>query len=146
MSRKHNFYAGPSTLPVPVLERIRDEIVDTGGQGLSMIETSHRGGMYERVHDEAIALLRELLGLPDTHRVLFLGGGATLQFAMVPMNFLGPEKSCDFLLSGVWAKKALAEARGRARCAWPSTGPPAGSRPSRRPRVCRFPLIRPTCI
>jgi len=111
MSRKHNFYAGPSTLPLPVLERIREEIVDTGGQGLSMIETSHRGGMYEKVHNEAIALIRELMGLPESHHVLFLGGGATLQFAMVPMNFLGADRTCDFVLSGSWAKKALADAK-----------------------------------
>jgi phosphoserine aminotransferase len=123
MSRKHNFYAGPSTLPLPVLERIRDEIVDTGGQGLSMIETSHRGGMYESVHNEAIALLRELLGLSERQQVLFLGGGATLQFAMVPMNFLGAGRSCDLLLSGSWAKKAMADAKrsGKVRLAFDGT-------------------------
>jgi phosphoserine aminotransferase len=75
MGRKNNFYAGPSTLPVPVLEKIREEIVDTRGQGLSMIETSHRGGMYEAVHNETIGLLRSLLGVPADRRILLLGGG-----------------------------------------------------------------------
>ncbi len=111
MGRKYNFYAGPSGLPVQVLERLRDQIVDTGGQGLSMIETSHRGGMYEAVHNEAIELLRGLLGLPGDRKVLFLGGGATLQFAMVPMNLLAKGGSCDYVLSGAWAKKAAADAR-----------------------------------
>ncbi len=122
-SRKHNFYAGPSTLPVPVLERIRDEIVDTQGQGLSMIETSHRGGMYEAVHNETIELLRGLLGVPQDRQILFLGGGATLQFAMVPMNLLARGGSADYVHSGAWAKKAIADARlfGTVRLAWDGT-------------------------
>jgi phosphoserine aminotransferase len=111
MGRKRNFYAGPSTLPVAVLEQIRDQVVDTQGKGLSMIETSHRGSMYETVHNEAIELLRGLLGLPKDRRVLFLGGGATLQFAMVPMNLLGKGAGCDYVLSGAWAQKAVADAR-----------------------------------
>jgi phosphoserine aminotransferase len=111
MGRKRNFYAGPSTLPVAVLEKIRDQIVDTQDQGLSMIETSHRGGMYEAVHNEAIELLRGLLGVPEDRKILFLGGGATLQFAMVPMNLLGKGGSCDYVLSGAWAQKAVADAR-----------------------------------
>jgi phosphoserine aminotransferase len=135
MTRKHNFYAGPSTLPVAVLERIRDQIVDTGGQGLSMIETSHRGPMYENVHNRAIELVRELLALPADRHVLFLGGGATLQFAMVPLNFLGAGRSCDYVLSGSWAKKAFSDAKkvGAARVAFDgsagnfATLPAAGS-------------------
>ena len=111
MGRKYNFYAGPSTLPVAVLEQLRDEMVDTGGQGLSMIETSHRGGMYETVHNEAIALFREMLGVPQGYHILFLAGGATLQFAMVPMNLLANGGSCDYVLSGSWAKKAAADAK-----------------------------------
>jgi phosphoserine aminotransferase len=123
MGRKYNFYAGPSTLPLPVLERIRDEIVDTQGQGLSMIETSHRGGMYEAVHNEAIELLRGVLGVPKDRQILFLAGGATLQFAMVPMNLLGKNGSCDYVLSGAWAKKAVADARlcGTVRLAYDGT-------------------------
>jgi phosphoserine aminotransferase len=124
MARKHNFYAGPSTLPIPVLERIRDQIVDTGGQGLSMIETSHRGSMYETVHNRAIELVGELLALPADRHVLLLGGGATLQFAMVPLNFLGPGRSADYVLSGSWAKKASSDAKkvGSVRVAFDGSG------------------------
>ncbi|MFO8064463.1 MAG: 3-phosphoserine/phosphohydroxythreonine transaminase [Spirochaetota bacterium] len=111
MARKYNFYAGPSTLPVAVLNELEEEIADYRGQGLSMIETSHRSKMYEKVHNEAISLLRELLAVPEDREILFLGGGATLQFSMVPMNFLGNQKSCDMVVSGAWAKKALSDAQ-----------------------------------
>lgn len=110
MSRKINFYAGPATLPVEVLEKLRDEMVDYHGEGLSMIETSHRSKMYENVHMETMALLAELLDIPKEYDILFLGGGATLQFAMVPMNLLPADGSCDYTLSGSWAKKAYADA------------------------------------
>ena len=120
MGRKFNFYAGPSTLPVPVLEKIRDEMVDTQGQGLSMIETSHRGGMYENMHNETIELLRSLLGVPADRKILLLGGGATLQFAMVPMNLLPKGATADYVHSGSWAKKAFSDAKkiGNVRLAW----------------------------
>ena len=111
MGRKYNFFAGPSTLPVPVLEQLRAEIVDTQGKGLSMIEASHRGGMYEAMHNETIELLRGLLGVPQDRRILLLGGGATLQFAMVPMNLMAKTGSCDYVQSGAWAKKAAADAK-----------------------------------
>ncbi len=111
MNRKLNFYAGPATLPVKVLEQLRDEMVDYRGNGLSMIETSHRGAMYETIHQETISLLRDLLAIPEDYDVLFLGGGATLQFAMVPMNLLGPGQFCEYTLSGVWAKKAFEDAQ-----------------------------------
>ena len=111
MGRKYNFFAGPSTLPLPVLEQLRAEIVDTQGKGLSMIEASHRGGMYEAVHNETLDLLRELLDVPKDRKILFLGGGATLQFAMVPMNLRPAGATCDYALSGAWAKKAVADAR-----------------------------------
>jgi len=111
VGRKYNFFAGPSTLPLPVLEQLRAEIVATQGKGLSMIEASHRGGMYEAMHNETIELLRGLLELPKDRRVLFLGGGATLQFAMVPMNLRAAGASCDYVLSGAWAKKAVADAK-----------------------------------
>jgi phosphoserine aminotransferase len=111
MGRKYNFYAGPSTLPVTVLEQLKAEIVDTQGKGLSMIEASHRGGMYEAMHNETLELLRDLLSVPKDRRILFLGGGATLQFAMVPMNLLAKGASCDYVLSGAWAKKAAADAK-----------------------------------
>jgi phosphoserine aminotransferase len=111
MSRKYNFYAGPATLPFPVLTQIKEEMEDFHGIGMSIIETSHRSKTYDNVHNEAIELTRELLGLPESYQVLFLGGGATLQFSMIPMNFLSPGKSCDFTLTGAWAKKAYADAK-----------------------------------
>lgn len=111
MKRARNFNPGPSTLPLPVLEQIRDEIVDFHGGGLSIIESSHRSDEYESVHNRAIADMRELLAIPDSYEILFLGGGATLQFSMVPLNFLSRSSSCDLVLSGSWAKKALADAR-----------------------------------
>lgn len=110
MARKYNFSAGPCTLPLSVLERLRDTIVEHENAGLSLIEASHRSKEYEAVHDRAIELLRELLSIPQSHQVLLLGGGATLQFAMVPMNFLPAGSSCDLIHSGAWAEKALADA------------------------------------
>ena len=111
MTRKYNFYAGPATLPYPVLEQIRDEITDYHGAGMSLIETSHRSKDYDAVHYGAMNLLRELLGLPDNYKVLFLQGGATLQFSMVPMNLLYGERQCDFAVTGTWTRKALADAK-----------------------------------
>jgi phosphoserine aminotransferase len=111
MARKYNFYAGPSTLPVGVLNELQEEIVDYRGSGLSMVETSHRSNMYEEVHNGTIALVRELLTVPQDYHVLLLTGGATMQFAMVPMNFLGDKRSCDIVVSGSWAKKALSDAQ-----------------------------------
>mgnify|MGYP006301569741 CR=1 FL=1 len=111
MARKYNFYAGPSTLPVEVLNQIQEELVDFQGQGLSMIETSHRSKMYDAVHTETVSLVRELLDVPEDFHVLLLAGGATLQFAMVPLNFLGDGRSCDIVVSGSWAKKALSDAQ-----------------------------------
>lgn len=111
MSRKYNFYAGPATLPLPVLEQIRDELVDYKGIGLSLIENSHRSKEYDEVHEEAIALAKELLNVPENYKVIFMGGGATLQFSMIPLNFLTPETSCDFTLTGSWAKKAYGDAK-----------------------------------
>jgi len=109
--RAINFNAGPAGLPLPALERARDEFIDFKGTGMSILEHSHRGKEYEAVHDEAIALLTRLLGIPDTHQVLFLQGGASLQFAMVPMNFLPKDGSADYILTGTWSEKALDEAK-----------------------------------
>ena len=113
MNRKYNFFAGPATLPLPVLEQMRDELVDYNGIGLSLIETSHRSKEYDQVHNEAIALIKELLTVPDNYKILFLGGGATLQFSMIPLNFLGEGKSCDFTITGSWAKKAYDDSKKR---------------------------------
>ncbi len=114
-----NFNAGPAGLPLPALERARDELLDFQGSGMSVMEHSHRGKEYESVHNEAISLLTELLGIPDTHQVLFLTGGASQQFAQVPMNFLPPGASADYLMTGVWSEKAYDEAKlvGQARIA-----------------------------
>lgn len=110
MTRKINFYAGPAALPLPVLERLQRELVDYGGHGLSLLETSHRSADYEEVHNGAIELIRKHLRVPKNYHILFLGGGATLQFAMVPLNFLG-SGSCDFTLTGSWATKAYKDAK-----------------------------------
>jgi phosphoserine aminotransferase len=110
MSRVANFNAGPAALPLPVLERARDELLEYGGTGMSIMEHSHRGKAYEGVHDEAIALLRELAGIPDSHHVLFMQGGASQQFALVPMNFLGG-RSADYIHTGTWSKNAMEEAK-----------------------------------
>ena len=114
-----NFNAGPAGLPLPALERARDELLDFQGSGMSIMEHSHRGKEYDAVHSEAISLLTELLGIPDTHQVLFLTGGASQQFAQIPMNFLPPGASADYLMTGVWSEKAYEEAKlvGQARIA-----------------------------
>ena len=88
MNRKKNFFAGPSVLPVEVLEQIRDQIVDFKGAGLSIIEASHRGGTFEDMYHECLALLRELMEIPADYDLFFLGGGAPLQFAMISLIFL----------------------------------------------------------
>src|SRR5262245_17533643 len=111
MPRVSNFNAGPAALPLPVLERAREEMLDYAGSGMSIMEHSHRGKVYESVHDEAISLLRELMGISDAYHVLFLQGGASQQFAMVPMNFLHPGKSADYIQTGAWSEKALSEAK-----------------------------------
>src|SRR4051812_6956105 len=105
-----NFNAGPAGLPLPALEQARDELLDFKGSGMSVMEHSHRGKEYEGVHNDALALLGELLGIPATHQALFLQGGAHLQFAMVPMNFLKAGQSADYVITGGWAEKAQEEA------------------------------------
>ncbi len=113
MKRKFNFSAGPSTLPVQVLEEIQREIVNYRGSGMSLIEASHRGAEYEAVHNECIENIRTLLDIPANYQVLLLGGGATLQFGMVPLNLLhyaGEGSTADYVISGVWAKKAHQDA------------------------------------
>lgn len=109
--RVHNFYAGPATMPLPVLERAREELLDFAGTGMSVMEISHRSKEYESVHAEAEALLRELMAIPSNYHVLFLQGGASLQFAMAPMNLLGPGARADYVLTDVWSTKAYDEAR-----------------------------------
>jgi phosphoserine aminotransferase len=110
MARAHNFNAGPAGLPLPALERAQRELIDFEGTGMSIMEHSHRGKAYEAVHNEAIALTRELCGVPDDYDVLFVQGGASLQFAQVPMNFLPQGKSADYVITGGWSEKAYQEA------------------------------------
>ncbi len=109
MTRKINFNAGPAGLPLPVLEEAHAQFVEFKGTGMSLMEHSHRGKAYDAVHQEAIALFAELLGLPASHGVVLLQGGASLQFAMVPLNFLPAGKSADYLITGHWAKTAFSE-------------------------------------
>jgi phosphoserine aminotransferase len=105
-----NFNPGPAALPLAVLERAQSELLDFQGTGMSILEHSHRGNEYERVHDEAISLLIELIGLPDTHQVLLMQGGASMQFALIPMNLRSETHAGDYVISGVWAQKAYDEA------------------------------------
>lgn len=111
MERKLNFFAGPSTLPLEVLEQLKADLVDYKGNGLSMIETSHRSPMFDEMLGECLGGLREIMGIPDDYDVFFLGGGATLQFTMVPANFLLPGRTADYCKTGSWSNKALADAR-----------------------------------
>ncbi len=111
MARALNFNPGPAALPLEALERAAREFVEYAGTGMSIMEHSHRGKAYEAVHNEAIALVRELLGVGDDFHVLLLQGGATGQFAMVPMNLLHPGKSADYTLTGSWAKGAFKHAK-----------------------------------
>ncbi|WP_321480105.1 3-phosphoserine/phosphohydroxythreonine transaminase [uncultured Bacteroides sp.] len=108
--KKHNFNAGPSILPREVIEDTAKAILDFNGSGLSLMEISHRAKDFQPVVDEAEALFKELLNIPEGYSVLFLGGGASLEFCMVPFNFL--EKKAAYLNTGTWAKKAIKEAKG----------------------------------
>jgi len=106
-----NFNPGPAALPPAALEQARDELLDFQGTGMSILEHSHRGEAYEAVHYETIALLEELLAIPDGYDVLLLQGGASQQFAMVPMNFLRPGACARYVVTGSWSEKAVSEAR-----------------------------------
>ena len=109
--RIFNFSAGPAVLPVPVLERAREEMLSLPGVGMSVMEISHRSKPFQAIIDGAEAGLRGLLGIPEGYRVLFLQGGASLQFSMVPMNFLPEGGSADYIITGSWGKKAIKEAK-----------------------------------
>ncbi|MBQ9340406.1 MAG: 3-phosphoserine/phosphohydroxythreonine transaminase [Paludibacteraceae bacterium] len=108
--KQYNFNAGPSILPAEVIRKTAEAVLDFEGHGLSVLEISHRAKYFQPVMDEAEQLMKELLGVPEGYRVLFLGGGASLQFCMVPYNLM--EKKSAYLNTGVWAKKALKEAKG----------------------------------
>ena len=111
MSRIYNFSAGPSTLPLETLEEAAARFVEYENSGMSLVEMSHRGKQYDAIHSETIALIREVLQVPDTFHVLLLQGGATLQFGMIPLAFLKPGMSADYIITGSWAKKAAEDAR-----------------------------------
>lgn len=106
-----NFNAGPATLPLSALELARDELVEFGGTGMSILEHSHRGKDYEAVHHEAQSLMRELHEIPATHDILFVQGGASQLFAQIPMNFMTPGKCADYVVTGAWGEKAVSEAK-----------------------------------
>jgi phosphoserine aminotransferase len=110
MTNVYNFNAGPAILPRPVLEQAQRELLDYRGIGMSVLEISHRSKEYEAINAEAEARFKRLLGLGDDYRVLFLQGGASLQFAMLPLNFLPAGATADYLLTGAWAEKAYEEA------------------------------------
>ncbi|MBE9564384.1 MAG: 3-phosphoserine/phosphohydroxythreonine transaminase [Proteobacteria bacterium] len=111
MSRVYNFSAGPAALPTEVLEQAQAEMLDWNGSGMSVMEMSHRGKDYMSIAAKAEADLRELMSIPENYKVLFLQGGASSQFAMVPINLLNGKKTADYLLTGQWSKKAVAEAK-----------------------------------
>ena len=111
MSRVYNFAAGPAVLPLEVLQNAQKELVDYKGCGMSVMEMSHRGKDYDAIHQEAIATFKELCGLGDEWAVCFVQGGASLQFAMIPMNFLGAGQVADYANQGTWSNKALKQAQ-----------------------------------
>ena len=108
--RTFNFSAGPAMMPESVLEEIRDEMLNYRGSGMSVMEMSHRSKMFQQIADEAVQDLRDLMGIPDNYKVLFIQGGATLQFSMIPMNLMKNGKAL-YIETGAWSKKAVAEAK-----------------------------------
>ena len=111
MSTIYNFSAGPAVLPKAVLEQARDELVEWHGSGMSVMEMSHRGKEFMGIAAQMEADLRELMGIPANYKVLFLQGGASSQFAMVPMNLLRGKTSADYVNTGEWSRKAIKEAK-----------------------------------
>lgn len=110
MKQVYNFNAGPAGLPPEVMQQVREELLDLKGTGLSILEISHRSKEYEHINGEAQRQMKELLNIPSEYEVLFLQGGASTQFAMVPMNLLAPGRTAGYVHSGTWSGKALAEA------------------------------------
>ena len=109
--RIFNFGAGPAVLPEPVLEEVQRNLMALPGAGMSILEISHRSKTFEEILEGAVADIRRLASVPPNYRVLFLGGGASLQFSMVPMNLLAPDRSADYVVTGSWSKKAVKEAK-----------------------------------
>ncbi|MBN2337126.1 MAG: 3-phosphoserine/phosphohydroxythreonine transaminase [Acidobacteria bacterium] len=120
MARIHNFNAGPAAMPLEVIEKAREELTDLGGIGMSVMEISHRSKEFQAIVDGAEAGIRRLMKVPEDYAVLFLQGGASLQFAMLPLNLRRPGKSADYVDTGSWATRAIKEARitGPVNVAW----------------------------
>ena len=123
MHRVYNFSPGPATLPLPVLEKVREEFLSLRGRGISIVELSHRDKLFLDILAEAKEHLATLLGIPTNYRILFLQGGSRLQFAMVPMNLATPDGVTQYLLTGSWGKYAFQEAQkfSQAQLAWDGT-------------------------
>jgi len=109
--RVYNFNPGPATLPLEILQQAQQELLDYRGTGMSVMEISHRSPEYEEINNSAVALMREILGLGNNYKVLFLGGGASSQFALIPMNFLPSGKTSAYIDTGAWSNKAIKEAQ-----------------------------------
>jgi phosphoserine aminotransferase len=116
MSRALNFNAGPAALPFAALQRAKDELLDFESSGMSVMEHSHRGKVYEKVHHEAVALVAKHLGLSKDWEVLFVQGGASMAFAQIPMNLLEKGRVADYIVNGAWGEKAVAEVKASASC------------------------------
>src|SRR5690554_369738 len=110
MSRAYNFCAGPAILPEPVLQQARDEMLNWNNSGMSVMEMSHHGEDFIRIAETAENDFRELAGISDDYAVLFMQGGASSQFSCIPLNLLGEKTSADYVNTGIWSKKAIAEA------------------------------------
>ena len=108
--RVYNFSAGPSVLPLPVLEKVKEDLLNYGGSGQSVMEMSHRSESFKKIAADAEQDLRDLMNIPDNYKVLFLQGGGTLQFSMIPLNLMTNNKKADYVITGTWAKKAYKEA------------------------------------
>jgi phosphoserine aminotransferase len=109
--RIYNFSAGPATLPLPVLEQAQKDLISLGDTGIGVLEHSHRSKAFIAVYEAAESLCREIAGIPDNYKVLFLQGGASSQFYMIPMNLLSKDQTADYLVTGSWSKKAVKEAK-----------------------------------
>lgn len=110
LKRVYNFSAGPAVLPEPVLRKVQEELLNYGETGMSVMELSHRSAPFQNILKEAQTLLRELLSIPDDYHVIFMQGGASLQFSMIPLNLLGEGQEADYIQTGSWSKKAIKEA------------------------------------
>ena len=109
--RIYNFGAGPAVLPLEVLQQAQSEMTSLGGIGMSVMEVSHRSKHFEPILEGASSGIRELLNVPENYKILFLQGGASLQFSMIPLNFLGKDETADYVITGTWGKKAIKEAK-----------------------------------